>query len=302
MRVIITGGTGLIGRPLCAALVKDGHDVIVLTRNPATTKGMPAGVRLEKWDARTADGWSHLADGAGAIINLAGEGLADGRWTAERKERILSSRLNAGKAVMAAIEQAANRPPVLVQASAVGYYGPRNDEIVTESSSPGGDFLARVCFEWEASTAVAANYGIRRPVIRTGVVLSNDGGALPKLVLPFRLFAGGSIGSGRQWYAWIHIADQVGAILYLLNHASATGPFNLTAPEPLPNKQLAQVIGRVMGRPAIFPAPGLAVRTLFGEMATVVLDGQRAVPHKLQELGYTFQYPTAEAALSDLLT
>jgi uncharacterized protein len=301
MRVIITGGTGLIGRPLSAALLAEGHEVIILSRNPAKRKGIPPGVRLEQWDGQSATGWGPLADGAGAIINLAGEGIADGRWSEERKQRILASRIDAGKAVVQAIAQAQQKPGVLIQASAVGYYGPRGDELITESSSPGADFLARVCFEWEASTAAASQQGVRRPVLRTGIVFSNEGGAFPKLVLPFRLFAGGPVGSGQQWYPWIHIDDEVRAIQFLLNHPMATGPFNLAAPEPLTNKALAGEIAKVMGRPAVVPAPGFAMKAAFGEMSTVLLDGQRALPQRLQELGFEFKYPTAEVALRALL-
>jgi uncharacterized protein (TIGR01777 family) len=301
MRVIITGGTGLIGRPLSAALVADGHEVIVLSRNPAHTKSMPPGVTLESWDGKTAAGWGHLVEDAEAIINLAGESLADGRWSEERKQRILASRVDAGNAVIEAIVQADKKPAVLVQSSAVGYYGPRGDEMITEESSPGADFLARVCFDWEASSAPASVMGVRRPIIRTGIVLSNEGGAFPKLVLPFRFFAGGPLGSGKQWYPWIHIEDEVRAILFLLQHEQADGPFNLAAPNPLTNKELAAVIGKVMGRPALMPAPGFALQTLLGEMSTVVLDGQRAVPARLQALGFDFKYPTAEEALKALL-
>jgi hypothetical protein len=301
MRVIITGGTGLIGRALSAALLNTGNEVIVLSRNPTKRHALPGGVRLEGWDGQSANGWGHLVNEADAIVNLAGEGIADGRWSAERKERILNSRVQAGQALTAAIQQATTKPKVLIQSSAVGYYGARKDELLTEAASPGGDFLARVCFEWEASTAAVDKLGLRRPIIRTGIVLSNAGGAFPKLVLPFRLFAGGPVGSGKQWYPWIHIDDEVAAIQFLLNHERATGPFNLSAPEPLTNKALAAEIGKVMGKPAFMPAPGFAMQTLFGEMATVLLDGQRAMPQRLLDLGFTFKYPTAEAALRALL-
>jgi uncharacterized protein (TIGR01777 family) len=305
MRVIVTGGTGLIGRPLCAGLAADGHEVIVLTRNAGGAVSgaarLPAEVQLVGWDAQGAKGWAHHADGAGAIVNLAGEGLADGRWSEERKQRIYTSRVNAGKAVMEAINAASTKPKVLVQASAVGYYGGRGDEIVTESTSPGGDFLAQVCFDWEASTAGAERLGVRRPVIRTGIVLSKEGGAWPKIVLPFKFFAGGPMGSGRQYWPWIHINDQVRAIRFLLEHSDANGPFNVTAPEPLANKEFAKLLGKVMGRPSVLPAPSPALKTALGEMSTVLLDGQRAVPKRLQELGFTFTYPTAEAAFKTLV-
>jgi hypothetical protein len=306
MRVLITGGTGLIGRALAANLVADGHEVIVLSRNPQRATGLPAGVRAEGWDARTAEGWGSLADGADAIVNLAGENLAGAgffpaRWTAERKRLIRESRLNAGQAVVQAVEAATQKPHVVIQASAVGYYGPRGDEVITEESPPGDDFLARLCVDWEASTAAVEEMGVRRAVIRTGIVLSREGGTLPRLLLPYRLFVGGPFGSGRQYYSWIHIADEVAAIRFLMENEAASGPFNLTAPNPLPNAEFGKVLGRVLRRPSAVPVPGFAMRLLLGEVATVVLDGQRVLPRRLQELGFTFRFPELEAALRDLL-
>ncbi|MCS6828376.1 MAG: TIGR01777 family oxidoreductase [Caldilinea sp.] len=302
MRVIITGGTGLIGRRLSRALVAEGHEVIVLSRAPEKAKDMPAGVQLQKWDGKSAEGWGALADGAGAIVNLAGAGIADKRWSRERKREIRQSRLNAGKAVMEAIAAASIKPDVLIQASAVGYYGTHTgDAQVTESFSPGGDFLSKVCFDWEASTAAAKKYGVRRAVIRTGVVLSNEGGAFPKQILPFKLFIGGPVGSGKQWYPWIHIEDQVRAILFLIADERAEGPFNLCAPNPVTNKEFSKLIGEVLGRPSFLPAPAFALKLLFGEMAMILLEGQRAVPQRLLELGFQFKYETARAALQDLL-
>ena len=302
MRIIITGGTGLIGKPLSKALAADGHEVIVLTRMPEKVKEAPAGVKLQKWDGKSAEGWGELADGAGAIINLAGAGIADKRWSQERKREIRQSRLDAGKAVMAAITAASNKPGVLIQASAVGYYGVQTgDAQVTESFSPGGDFLSKVCFDWEASTAPASKQGVRRVVIRTGVVLSNEGGAFPKQVLPFKLFAGGPVGSGKQWYPWIHIDDEVRAIQFLIANDKAEGPFNLSAPNPVTNKEFGRLIGEALGRPSFMPAPAFAMQIVFGEMAMILLEGQRAVPQRLLELGFKFKYETALAALKNLL-
>lgn len=300
MRVIITGGTGLIGKALCTALVNDQHSVIALSRNPDKSIGLLSGVRLEQWDGKTAAGWGALVDGADAIINLAGEGIADGRWSKERKKSIRESRINAGLAVMEAIKQATNKPKVLLQASAVGYYGPHGNELVTEETAMGNDFLAKVCHDWEASTVSATPMGVRRAVLRTGVVLSRQGGALPKMAMPFKFFAGGPVGNGKQWLPWIHIDDEVRAIQFLLNQAEASGPFNLSAPNPVTNKEFGQTLGKVMGRPALAPAPAIAMKTIFGEMATVLLDGQRAVPNRLQALGFTFTYPTLEEALRNL--
>ncbi len=301
MRVLITGGTGLIGRALAANLAGDGHEVIVLSRDPERHLDLPPGVQAERWDGRTAAGWGPLADGVDAIVNLAGENIGAGRWTAERKERIRRSRLEAGRAVTEAVAAAGRKPRVVVQASAVGYYGPRGDEELSEEAPPGEDFLALLCVEWEASTSSVEAQGVRRVVIRSGLVFSTADGSLPRLLLPFRFFVGGPLGSGRQWYSWIHIADEVAAIRFLIANEAARGPFNLCAPNPLPNAELARVIGRVMGRPSFLPTPAFALRLAFGEMAAAVLTGQRVVPARLLQLGFGFRFPTAEAALRDLL-
>ena len=302
MRVIITGGTGLIGRALVADLLRDGHEVIVLSRRPdAYRERMPAGACLERWDGHTAAGWGHLVEGADAVINLAGENIAAGRWTAERKQRIRESRVNAGRAVTEAITAASHKPRVLVQASAVGYYGPRGDEEVDEDTPPGDDFLGRVAVEWEASTAAVEEQGVRRVVIRTGIVLTPEGGALGRMLLPFRLGLGGPFGSGRQWFPWIHIADEVGAIRFLIENEATRGPYNLTAPNPVRQKEFARALGRALRRPAFLPVPAFALRLLFGEMADALLTGQRAIPRRLLEAGYTFRFPTLETALRNLL-
>ena len=299
-RIVITGGAGLIGRALAAELVASGYEVAILSRNPQRVGGLPPGVRLEKWDGRTAQGWGYLADGAWAIVNLAGENLAGGRWTAAQKERIRQSRLRAGQAVVEAVRAAARKPAVVVQASGVGCYGPRGDEEVTEEAPPGADFLGRLAAEWEASTAPVEALGVRRAVIRSGVVLSLEGGALPRLALPFRFFLGGPLGSGRQWTPWIHIADEVGAIRFLLEHGEARGPYNLAAPHPVTNRELARALGRVLHRPAWLPVPAPALQALLGEMSAVLLTGQRAVPKRLLEAGFVFRFPEIEAALQNL--
>jgi uncharacterized protein (TIGR01777 family) len=307
MRVIITGGTGLIGRALSKNLAADGHEVIVLSRSPERARDLPVGVRAEWWDARTAEGWGHLVEGAGAIVNLAGASLAGERffptrWTDERRHVIRESRLNSGRAVAAAVEQAEQKPRVVVQSSAVGYYGYHGDEVLTEEAGPGDDWAARLTAEeWEPSTAPVQEMGVRLVIARSGLVLSTEGGAFPRLLLPFRLFAGGPMGNGAQWYSWIHLEDEARAIRFLIETETARGAFNLTAPNPLTNGELARLIGKVMGRPAFLPVPGLAMRLAFGEVASVVLQGQRAVPQRLLDLGFSFRFPTAEGALKDLL-
>lgn len=300
MRIVITGGTGLIGSALARDLGEAGHEVIVLTRDPAKAS-LPPNTRAVQWDGKTAAGWASLLDGDSGVVNLAGEGIGTGRWTAAKKRRIRESRVDAGKAVLAAIRQAAEKPRVLLQGSAVGYYGRSGDEVVTESHAPGSDFLAEVCVDWEASTAEVEALGVRRAVLRTGVVLSDEGGALPRIALPFRLLAGGPLGDGRQWFPWIHIADEVGAIRFLLEREGARGPFNLTAPRPLTNRDFSRAVGKALHRPSLMPTPGLALRLVLGEMADMLLYGQRAVPHRLLEYGYAFRHPDPLGALRDLL-
>jgi uncharacterized protein (TIGR01777 family) len=301
MRVVITGGSGLIGSAAAKDLGSAGHEVVVLTRDPSRVKLLPPGTRAVQWDGKTSQGWGTLLDADTAVLHLAGDPIAEGRWTEEKKRRIRQSRVESGRAVLEAIRQAKSRPRALLQGSAVGYYGACGGEVVTESHAPGDDFLARVCVEWEASTAEAASLGVRRPVLRTGIVLSQEGGALPKMALPFRMMAGGPMGGGRQWVPWIHIVDEVGAIRFLLEREDADGPFNLSAPEPLTNRDFSRALGRALTRPSFAPAPGFALRLLLGEMAEALLHGQRAVPQRLLELGYVFRYPEAAGALRNLV-
>lgn len=306
MKILIPGGSGLLGQALAAHLVANGHAVTILSRAPQRVKQLPIGVQAAAWDGRTAAGWQPLADAADAIVNLAGasikgEGFLPSRWTPRRKQLILSSRVLAGQAVLAALQAAPPKPRVLLQASAVGYYGPRGDEPITEEAAPGDDFLAQVCQQWEASTAAAEALGVRRVVLRTGLPLTMQGGALPLLVLPFRLFAGGWFGDGRQYYPWIHVDDYVAALSFLLTDPHAQGVYNLSAPHPLPNRQFAATLGRVLRRPSWLPTPRAAMQLALGEVATVVLDGQRAVPARLQAAGFEFRYAELEPALRDLL-
>jgi hypothetical protein len=300
-RVLITGGSGLIGSALTAELAGAGYEVVVLSRSPERVSGLPAGARAVGWDGETADGWGPEADGARAIVNLAGENLASWPWTEEKKRTILGSRLDATRAVARAFERAAERPPVLVQASGIDFYGPQEDEPVDEDDPQGEGFLAYVTREWEAASAPAEALGVRRVCLRTAMVLAREGGALPKLALPFRLGAGGPVGSGRQWVSWIHLRDEVRAIRFLLEHPEASGPYNLTAPEAVRNRDLAKTLGRVLRRPSLFRAPAFAVRAVLGEMADTVLAGRRAVPRRLREIGFTWDFPELEGALRDLL-
>ncbi len=300
MRVIVTGGSGLIGRALVEHLAKDGHEVIVLSRNPDTVKNLPKGARAEKWDGKTTQGWGKLADGADAIVNLAGATISE-RWSDARKREIRESRVNAGKAIVEAVKAAVKKPGVVVQSSAVGYYGPHGAEEITEDSGPGSDFLAGVCRDWEDSTAELDKMGMRRPIIRTGVVLDKNGGALPRMVMPVKMFVGGPLGSGKQYFPWIHLQDEVAAIRWLIDNLNAHGVYNLSAPKPLTNKEFTQAIGKVLGRPTFMPVPAFAMQTMFGEMSTLLLDGQREVPARLIKEGFKFKFVEAEAALRDVL-
>jgi uncharacterized protein (TIGR01777 family) len=300
MRIIITGGTGFIGTALTKNLLAEGHQVWILTRNLQTVR-LVEGVRGVGWDGQTTAGWGELVSQVDAIVNLTGESLGTGPWTEERKKRILSSRVEAGQAISDAIRQANPRPKTLIQASAVGFYGPHGDEPVTEESAPGRGFLAEVCRAWEASSLPVEALGVRRVVIRTGVVLSKDGGALRRMMLPFGLFAGGPLGNGRQGLPWIHPADEVVGIRFLLENEKAHGVFNLSAPEPLSNAEFGIILAKVMRRPYWLPVPVFALRLLLGEMSTLVLEGQYMLPKRLQEHGFRFQFETAEAALRDLM-
>lgn len=302
MKVIITGATGLIGRHLSQALLADGHEVIGLSRNPAAYTDLPSGLSLVQWDARTADGWAQHADGADVIVNLAGAGIADKRWTDARKRVIRESRTNAGAAVVAGVAAAENKPSLVIQASGVGYYGVMtNDRKLTERDAAGNDFVADVVEDWEASTAPVEDLGVRRVVFRMGVVLSADGGALERMLLPYQFYAGGPLGDGRQWMSWVHIDDVVRAFLYAMTNTALEGVYNLTSPSPVPNETLARAIGTAVGRPSLLSAPSIAIRLVFGEMATVVLDGQRVVPARLRESGFQFHFSEVETAMRDLL-
>ncbi|MBN2390383.1 MAG: TIGR01777 family oxidoreductase [Anaerolineae bacterium] len=300
MRVLVVGGTGLIGRALVADLARDGHEVIVLSRNPARAPVLPSGVEVRPWDTRSVAGWGPLINAIDVIVNLAGENISAGRWTAERKMRIRQSRIKAGQALVDAVNAAKHKPRAFLQASAVGYYGPRGEEALGEASLPGTDWFSRVAVDWEATTRPVEKAGVRHVLLRTGIVLTREGGALPKMALPFRFFGGGPVGNGQQAFPWIHLVDEVAAIRFLIDREDAHGPFNLTAPQMQTNAEFSRALGRAMHRPAWLPVPGFALRLLFGEMATILLSGQHALPIKLQQMGFAFHFPTLDAALSDI--
>jgi uncharacterized protein (TIGR01777 family) len=301
MRVVISGGSGLIGRGVAVSLAEDGHHVVVLSRRPERVSGLPAAAEAERWDGKSVETLLPLLEGSDAVIHLAGENIAAGRWTERRKRTIRESRVASTTALTRALKGVDRRPAVLLQASAVGYYGPRSGEEIDENGPAGADFLASVCRDWEAASLEVESAGIRRLIVRTGVVLARDGGALPRMLLPFRLFAGGPVGSGAQWVPWIHLADEIRAIRFLIDREDARGPYNLTAPESVTNRELARTMGKILGRPGFIPTPAFVLRAALGEMATLVLEGQRAVPKRLLDLGFEFRFPQLEPALRDLL-
>jgi uncharacterized protein (TIGR01777 family) len=303
-RVVITGGTGFIGRALSSRLIQEGFDVVCLTRNvsAAKNKGL-SGIKFVGWDGKSASGWVDYAEGSAAIINLAGESIGSGRWNTLKRQKILHSRIDAGKAVTEAVKSAKNKPGVVIQASAIGIYGNRGNEILDESSTPGEGFLADVAKAWEESTKESEVLGVRRVTIRTGIVLGTTGGTLPRLLMPYRFFVGGPIGSGKHWISWIHLADEIEAILFLLKRKDLSGVFNLTAPHPIQNKRLSRELGKLLHRPSWFPIPGLVLKLFFGKMAEeTILSSQRVLPACLEEAGYTFAHPNLSGALADLLS
>lgn len=296
MNITIAGGSGFLGRALIARCRADGHRVRVLTRKPR-----PGQADEIAWNPDgTVGPWSSAIDGADAVVNLAGENIGDRRWNEARKRALHTSRMWSTRSVVAAITKAARPPGMLINGSAVGYYGAHGEEIVTEATPPGQDFLARLCVDWERE-AEQASAATRVVLIRTGLVLDEGGGALGQMLTPFRLGVGGPLGDGRQFMPWIHIADWVGLVLWLIGHSSARGAFNGTAPAPVTNAEFSRALGRALHRPAIVPMPAFALRLILGEFADSVLTGQRAVPARAEEMGYTFTYRTVGPALQNLL-
>lgn len=303
MRVVLTGATGTIGVAVANALRARGDEVVALTRNPDRGRDVLGDVEVHAW-SRPKDSPPPEAAlaGADAVIHLLGEPVAQ-RWTDAAKREIRDSRVLATRALVVGLRalEEARRPRVLVSQSATGVYGPRSDEWIAEDLPPGDDFLADVVVAWEREALAAETSGLRVVTTRTGVVLSREGGALAKMLPPFRLGIGGPVAGGRQYVPWIHLADVAGALLHCVDNAAATGPVNVVAPKPVTNAELSKVLGTVLHRPAIAPVPAVALRLLYGEMAVIVLTGQRVCADRLQGLGYTFRYPELEPALRDVL-
>jgi uncharacterized protein len=302
MKVTLTGATGPIGARLVAILRRRGDDVTVLTRNPAKARDALEGVEAVGWDPVSGPAPAEALAGRDGVAHLAGETVAQ-RWNDESRARIHASRETGTRNLVAGLRALAEdqRPGVLVSSSAVGYYGKHGDEVVDESFGPGDDFLARVCVAWEREAQAAAELGVRVTTIRTGVVLSPDGGALEKMLPFFKVGVGGPVAGGQQWMPWIHIDDVVGLYVAALDRDAWTGAVNGSAPEPVINKEFSRRLGKALRRPAFAPVPGFAVRLLYGEMAEIVTEGQRAVPKRPLELGYAFRHPDLDEALADAL-
>ncbi len=300
MKIVIAGGSGFLGRPLSDALMTDGHRVVVLSRHPHPR--VAPGARAVAWNpGTTGEPWTSEIDGADAIVNLAGEPIAGRRWSPAQKRRIDESRIAATRSLARATSAATAPPSVFVSGSGAGFYGPRGDEVVTEDAPSGNDFLAAVCRHWEAEAASAATSRTRVVCIRTGLVLERDGGALQKMLPPFQFGVGGRVGSGQQYWPWIHRQDWIDLVRFALRTPALSGPINATAPAPVTNSEFARALGRALRRPALMPAPAVALRLLLGEMAdALLLSGQRAVPARAQQHGFTFRYPELDAALAAL--
>ena len=302
MRVFITGGTGLVGRRLVARLLERNDQPVILSRNSVQAHArLGHDVEIVEGDPTSAGDWVQAVGSCGAVVNLAGENIFARRWNDEFKNRIRESRVLATKHVVAAIGRAASKPTVLVNASAIGYYGPHADEELTEESAAGGDFLAEACVEWESAARAVESTSVRLVIVRIGVVLSTEDGALAKMLPFFRSFVGGPVGNGRQWMAWVHLDDLVGIVLHAIDHTNVSGVINATSPEPVTNREFSKALGRALGRPSFLPVPVFGLRVRFGQVAEVIASGQRVLPKRTQELGYQFQHSKIDGALADLL-
>ena len=296
MKILITGGTGLIGRHLIPRLLERGNMVTVVTRSPEKVR-RHFGSRVEVWKGLDEQ---RSLDGIDAVINLAGEPIADKRWTEEQKKRLCESRWRITEKLSALIQASETPPEVLISGSAAGYYGDLGEVVVTEEEPPHNEFTHKLCAKWEQIACTAQSDSTRVCLLRTGVVLAEKGGILGKMIPPFRLGLGGPIGSGRQYLAWIHIDDMVNGILWLLDNP-LRGPFNMVSPYPVHNEQFAHALGHALHRPAILRVPATAIRLLMGESSVLVLGGQRALPKRLEESGFVFRWHDLDDALQDLL-
>ena len=301
MRILIAGGSGFLGSALAAHLDAEDHQVVILTRQPRSADPIRPRTTFEPWSPNGRSGsWAKALDGADAVVNLAGESIAARRWSTAQKNRIRESRLLATRSLTTAMRAAPKPPRVFISGSAVGYYGDRGDETLTEASAPGTDFLAGLCKEWEAAANAVGDL-TRVVLVRTGIVLDRKGGALPKMLPPFYLFAGGPIGSGRQYQPWIHRDDWVRMVAWSVTNDAARGALNATGPRPITNKEFSAALGHALGRPSIMPAPPFALRIALGEMAdALLLSSQRVLPVRATDLGFRFRFSNIDEALADI--
>jgi uncharacterized protein len=302
MNIVVAGGTGFIGRALCRSLAGEGHRVSILTRHP--DRSSPQGdtsLDWVSWNGRDTGRWERVLEGADAVINLGGAPIADARWTDVRKQLLTDSRVLTTRLLVRAMSQRSTKPATFISASGIGYYGASDDRRLDEGAARGQGFLADLCLAWEAEALRAAEFGARVVTLRTGVVLERDGGALPKMILPFRFFAGGPIMPGNQWVSWIHRRDHIGLIQWALTTPAVSGPINVVAPEPVTMKTFCKILGLALHKPSWLPVPRFALDLLLGELGTLMTTGQRVIPAKAMAGGYTFLYPSLEPALRAIL-
>jgi uncharacterized protein (TIGR01777 family) len=301
-RVIVIGATGLIGKAVCQQLTSAGYDVIVLSRDPVSARAkVPGAANYLAWTPDSGASWPAALQNSWAVINLAGASIGGQRWTAAYKQELRESRIEGTRQLVQALAAVEPRPAVLINGSAVGYYGATDATPLAENAPPGRDFLATLVCDWESAAAEAAQLGVRTVLLRTGVVLDRHAGALPQLAMPFKFFVGGPVLPGTQWLSWIHLADEVGLIQFALENEQVSGPLNACAPQAQTNRDFSAALAAALGRPSWLPVPGFALRLLLGEFAETVITGQHVIPKKALELGYQFQYPTSTEALQALL-
>ncbi len=305
MKIAITGATGFVGSRLVQKLNAENHQIVVLTRNLAKAQRVFPSLTFRNlefvtYTPKESGKWQESISGCDAVINLAGEPIAE-RWTAQQKREILESRQLGTRKIVEAIAKAAVKPKVLVSGSAIGYYGTSETAVFEETSPSGSDFLAEVCQNWEAEAEKVKEFGVRLAILRLGIVLADGGGALAKMIGPFQMFAGGPIGTGRQWFSWIHRDDLVDLIVEVVTNDQMSGVYNATAPNPVKMKQFCQTLGEVMNRPSWLPVPEFALELLLGDGAIVVLEGQQVLPKRAQALGFQFQYPELKPALAEII-
>ncbi len=302
MKIVIAGGTGFIGTRLISQLIASGDSVTLLTRSGSVPQAFKDKIVAQPWDGKTAGNWMKVIDGADAVINLCGEGIALKRWSQKQKELLRSSRLDPTRAIVQAIRSAQVKPQVLINASAVGFYGSVPEEQVDESRVQGRGFLADLCADWEASAREVETMGVRLVFPRIGIVLGPGQGALQKMIPPFKLFMGGPLGSGQQWFPWVHVQDVANMILFAMKKTSISGPINVCAPYPVRMHEFCGTLGRILNRPSWLPVLPAILRLVLGEMAEMLLGGQKAIPQKALKNGFKFRYAFVESALISCLT